>query len=123
VGAAAIVTPTRSGATARHVSRLRPKIPILALSKVPATLGHLLLSWGVVTATEQPKADLAAVVAMAARTLVDMGMARPGDPFVLTAGFPAGTADSNLLTVQHVPAPAPRVRARTPRRAARGSQR
>ena len=46
VEASAIVTPTESGSTARWVSRLRPRQPILALSRHLSTVRRLNLCWG-----------------------------------------------------------------------------
>jgi pyruvate kinase len=44
---AAIVCPTRSGATARRVAAFRPSIPIVALATEPDVAGALTLVWGV----------------------------------------------------------------------------
>jgi len=48
IGAAAIITPTWSGSTARRVSRFRPKQPILAPTPNETALDFLSLCWGVV---------------------------------------------------------------------------
>src|SRR5215813_12015052 len=48
IGAAAIITPTWSGSTARRVSRFRPKQPILAPTPNQTALDFLSLCWGVV---------------------------------------------------------------------------
>jgi pyruvate kinase len=45
--AAAIVSYTRSGGTARRISRFRPEAPTLALTPNPRTYNQLALSWGV----------------------------------------------------------------------------
>ncbi len=47
VDAVAIVTPTESGSTTRWVSKLRPRQPILALSRHLSTIRRLNLCWGV----------------------------------------------------------------------------
>jgi len=47
VGAAAIITPTETGFTARNVSRFKPKCPILATTRDPVVLQLLHLVWGV----------------------------------------------------------------------------
>jgi pyruvate kinase len=102
VGAVAIVTPTRSGATARNVARLRPRIPVLALSHDATTVAKLLITWGV-TPTWVPHRDrLESIIEEAGRQLRIHRLGRPGDAFLLTAGYPSGTGDSNLLTVQRV---------------------
>ncbi|TMI35956.1 pyruvate kinase, partial [Candidatus Bathyarchaeota archaeon] len=47
ISAAAIVTPTRTGKTARRVSKYRPPLPIVALTSHADVEKQLLLSWGV----------------------------------------------------------------------------
>ncbi|MCL4499852.1 MAG: pyruvate kinase, partial [Chloroflexi bacterium] len=48
LGAAAIVTSTESGATARQVSKHHPRAPIIAAASDPMVLRQTRLSWGVV---------------------------------------------------------------------------
>jgi pyruvate kinase len=45
--AAAIVAPTRTGLSALRLAAFRPKRPILAYSRVPATTRRLQMAWGV----------------------------------------------------------------------------
>jgi pyruvate kinase len=47
ISAAAIVAPTRTGESARRLAAFRPRRPILAYSRVPATTRQLRLAWGV----------------------------------------------------------------------------
>jgi pyruvate kinase len=47
IDAAAIVAPTRTGESARRLAAFRPRRPILAYSRVPATTRQLRLAWGV----------------------------------------------------------------------------
>lgn len=47
VGAKAMFVMTRSGFTARAVSRHRPSLPIIAVTPEPATQKQLVLTWGV----------------------------------------------------------------------------
>ena len=47
IGAAAIVAPTRTGVSALRLAAFRPKQPILAYSRVPATTRRLHMAWGV----------------------------------------------------------------------------
>ena len=42
-----IITPTESGYSARKVSRFKPNVPILAMTRDMTTLRQLNLSWGV----------------------------------------------------------------------------
>ncbi|MCU0639872.1 MAG: pyruvate kinase [Candidatus Krumholzibacteria bacterium] len=47
VGASAIAVLTHSGRTARHISRRRPGVPLLALTDHPAVVRRMSLVWGV----------------------------------------------------------------------------
>lgn len=95
---AAILCPTRSGATARRVASFRPSMPILALDHSAEVLRPLTLVWGVVP-FEVPflaEEDVAArgierALAAARRS----GLAEPGDRLTLVAGAtpPAGSTD------------------------------
>ncbi len=48
IDASAILITTKSGYSARQVSRFRPELPIFAATPSPRTLRQLLLSWGTV---------------------------------------------------------------------------
>lgn len=48
IDAVAILVTTKSGYSARQVSRFRPELPIFAATASPRTMRQLLLSWGVV---------------------------------------------------------------------------
>jgi pyruvate kinase len=45
--AAAIVAPSRTGVSAQRLAAFRPRRPILAYSRVPATTRRLALGWGI----------------------------------------------------------------------------
>ncbi|MBI3997518.1 MAG: pyruvate kinase, partial [Armatimonadetes bacterium] len=103
VGAAAIVASTDSGSTARRVSRYRPRRPIVAVTHTPATRRQLTLVWGVRPALVEPVADLDSLVDRGVRAAKDLGVARPGDLVVVTAGFPLGRpGTTNFLKVVRV---------------------
>jgi pyruvate kinase len=89
IGAAAIVAATESGFTAAAVSRFRPACPIVGLTPSSATAHRLCLLWGVAPILEEPYHDLDDMAAKAARAARTLGVARPGDRLVCTAGFPA----------------------------------
>ena len=86
--AAAIVACTRSGATARAISRFRPSMPIVAATPSERTARQLALSWGVdalvvgeVTSTDE-------IVWFAVQAAVRAGYARSGQVLVVLAGSP-----------------------------------
>jgi pyruvate kinase len=103
IGAAAIVAATDSGSTARRVSRLRPRRPIVAVTHTPLTWRQLALTWGVRPVLVEPLVDIDALVARGVRAAVDLGVARSGDQVVVTAGMPTGRpGTTNFLKVVRV---------------------
>lgn len=84
--AAAILTPTRSGATARQVSRWRPRVPIVATTPSAEVRAQLCLEWGVVPLQVGEAADTDGTVALAVRAARDAGLLRTGDLAVVTCG-------------------------------------
>jgi pyruvate kinase len=100
IGAAAIVAATESGSTARRVSRLRPRRPIVAVTHTPGTWRHLALVWGVRPVLVEQARDIDALIARGVRAAVDLGVARSGDHVVVTAGVPIGqSGTTNMLKV------------------------
>ncbi|MEJ5347998.1 MAG: pyruvate kinase [Desulfosoma sp.] len=98
--AAAIIASTASGETARLVSRLRPKSPIVGFTHAPATVRQLSLSWGVYPVLVPRCEETDTLFAIARRWTLDQKVARPGDVIVLTAGVPVGrSGTTNMVKV------------------------
>jgi len=106
LNAACIVAFTQSGSTARRIARYRPSVPVLALTPDPRVLRRLLLYWGVRPETVTGAPDrLGDVFTFAAARARDLGLARPGDNIIISAGIPIGEAGTtNLLKVEQVTA-------------------
>jgi pyruvate kinase len=103
LGAAAIVTFTYSGRTARMVSSFRPAVKQIACTSNPKTYNQLALSWGVlpVMAEEQEHTD--GLFEQAVEKALETGFVKHGDAVVITAGIPVGMSGStNILKVQVV---------------------
>lgn len=97
LGVAAILCPTRSGATPRRVATSRPSMPVVALSSDRRSLGPLALVWGVVTLRlpKTPEAydqseDIARVTTAARRA----GVISEGDLVTVVAGSAGPRAGS-----------------------------
>jgi pyruvate kinase len=88
VGVAAILCPTRTGATPRRVSAFRPRVPVVAVAHDPAVRAGLALTWGVGCCTaaerdlENDPIDAATTAARAA------GFVEPGRLVAVVAGAP-----------------------------------
>ncbi len=99
-GAAAIVTLTSSGGTARLIAKHRPATPILALTDNPDTLRQLSLTWGVTARNIPPLTTDADVFDRMTPAVIEAGFARRGDVVVFTAGMPLNRrAPTNILKV------------------------
>jgi len=101
VGARVIVTPTESGSTARWVSKLRPRQPILALSRHMSTVRELNLCWGVTPALVPDWKDTDEMLERSKRIPKELGMASTGEKIVIIAGVPISTpGTTNLVKVE-----------------------
>ncbi|HWP35028.1 MAG TPA: pyruvate kinase [Thermodesulfobacteriota bacterium] len=99
IKAAAILTPTSSGQTARLVARHRPAQPIIALTPDPATYRRLSLSWGVTPLLVGDLLSTDDMIEKAKEAVLRAGILAPGDPLVITAGHPIGVpGGTNLIT-------------------------
>jgi pyruvate kinase len=103
VGAAAIITPTTSGYTARMVARYRPQAPIIAVTPDPRTRHQLALYWGVCPLQSRRTESTDEMTSDAVRAAVEHQWVKPGQIVVITggtAGSPPGT--TNMITVRSV---------------------
>ncbi|HJZ57023.1 MAG TPA: pyruvate kinase [Gemmataceae bacterium] len=88
VGAAAIVTPTLSGRTAKLVVRHRPWARVVAVSPSEAVLRGLALVWGVIP-VHMSQADAGCDrLATAVKDAFAAGTLKPGERAVVLAGHP-----------------------------------
>ena len=103
--AAAILTVTRSGYTAQHLSKFRPVEPIVAATPSDKTYNQLALCWGVypIRAIYQP--DTNVLVTHAVDCAKRFGYVKTGDRVVVTAGGTGESGTTDVLKVQVVPAP------------------
>ena len=100
LSAAAIVTPTVSGSTARAISRFRPPSPVVAVTPSPFTQRELMLFWGVYPLLSQRSATTDAITADAVEAAQIAGYVKEGDVLVVTGGSSGGgTGTTNLIKV------------------------
>lgn len=86
--AKAIVATTKSGFTAFHLSKHRPKAPIFMFTSDKNLLTTLNLAWGVKVIYYKRMDDVDETIAHFESELVKMGYLRPGDLYVCAAGIP-----------------------------------
>jgi pyruvate kinase len=103
VGASYVVAFTQSGDTARRVSRLRSRIPVLAFTPEEKVRAQLALSWGIEAFTTAPVSGTDDMVAQVDDELARSGRVREGDLVVIVAGSPPGVpGTTNALWVHRI---------------------
>jgi pyruvate kinase len=103
LGAKYLVTFTTSGDSAKRLSRIRSKLPMLAFTPNASTRSQLALTWGIET-FEVPMAKHTDQMARQVDvSLLESGRCVEGDMVVIVAGSPPGIPGStNALRVHHV---------------------
>lgn len=105
LNATAILTVTRSGYTAQHLSKFRPAEPIVAATPHDKTYNQLALCWGVYPIRARYQADTNVLVTHAIDCAKRFGYVNVGDRVVVTAGGTGETGTTDVLKVQVVPNP------------------
>ncbi|HAN87494.1 MAG TPA: pyruvate kinase, partial [Firmicutes bacterium] len=101
--AAAIITSTKSGWTARMIAKHRPKTPIVAVATDEQTARILNLVWGVYPVQGHDITTTDEMITTAVEKAQEAGFVRKGDTVVITAGVPVGmSGTTNLIKVHEV---------------------
>ncbi len=101
--ATAIIAVTKSGTTARRVSKFRPSQPIIASTPDTKTFHQLSLSWGVSPVSALAQEDTEHLFQHAIDCAKQIDLVQKGDKVVITAGVPLNFAGTtNLIKVQFV---------------------
>jgi pyruvate kinase len=99
----ALVAFTKSGDTARRLSRYRAGQPILAFTTEAATRNQLTLTWGVETFVVPYANHTDEMVELCDAEVTRLNRYEPGDTLIITAGSPPGMAGTtNMVRVHHL---------------------
>ncbi|MDK2802838.1 MAG: pyruvate kinase [Oscillospiraceae bacterium] len=100
--AKSIITVTKSGKTARMISKYRPLAPIISCSSIATVCRQLNLSWGVTPVIVDEKDNTDTLFDHSVRRAVDEGLVASGDLVVITAGVPLGVPGTTNLLKVHI---------------------
>lgn len=105
LNAACIISITKSGYTARAISKFKPTCPIVGCTNNERVLRQLNLVWGcipvLISAKDTDSTD--DTFAEAVTKTESLGIVHQGDAIVLSAGVPVGIQGaSNIMRVQYV---------------------
>ncbi len=103
IGAKAVITVTKSGSTARNLSKFRPSCMIIGCTPNETVLRQMSLSWGVAPVMMDEKENTDELFESAINAAVEHGLLESGDVAVITAGIPLGIAgNTNMLKVAEI---------------------
>ncbi|MEC0766122.1 pyruvate kinase [Bacillus atrophaeus] len=102
LSAAAIVTPTESGHTARMISKYRPQAPIVAVTVNESISRKLALVFGVFPESGQNATSTDQMLDDAVQKSLNSGIVKHGDLIVITAGSVGESGTTNLMKVYTV---------------------
>jgi pyruvate kinase len=102
LGAKSILTVTKSGRSARMVSRFRPDCMIIAGSTNVKVCRQLNMSWGVTPVLLQEKEDVLELFDYAVDVAEEKGFVQKGNIVVITSGVPIGRSGTTNMIKVHI---------------------
>lgn len=102
LNAAAIITVTKLGGTARMVSKYRPLCPIIGGSPNEYVCRQLNLSWGVIPVKLENQERTDDLFEHAVDVAMKKGLLKQGDLTVITAGLPLGVQGTTNMIKVHI---------------------
>ncbi len=101
VGARWIVVFTRSGFTARLISKFRPKTPIIAFSPEHKVVRQMAIYWGVTPIPVEHFVNTDDLIQGVDSTLARLGYAKKGDRVIIVASHPPSVSGKTNLMKMH----------------------
>jgi pyruvate kinase len=103
LNAKAIIVVSKSGNTARKVSRFRPMCPIIGVTTSKKAFHQLAMNWGVTPIMAHEKQNSDELFAHAIERAKETGLVKSGDLVVIAAGVPVGVSgNTNTLRIEIV---------------------
>ncbi|GAB6094505.1 pyruvate kinase [Desulfatiferula olefinivorans] len=103
LNASAIVASTKSGFTAKQISRFRPQAKLVALSPDPRSLRRLSLYWGCESGLVTVPKSTDEMIEKVAESALETGKVKKGDLIVITGGHPVWVeGTTNMMKVKRL---------------------
>ncbi|MGN0600300.1 MAG: pyruvate kinase [Oscillospiraceae bacterium] len=103
LGAKAVITVTKSGSTAKNISKYRPICMIIGCTPDETVLRQMSLSWGVVPVKMDEKNSTDELFCAAIEAAKEHRLVKENDVVVITAGIPLGVAGkTNMLKIDTI---------------------
>lgn len=103
LGAAAVITSTQTGATAKRISQCRPECPIIAVTSDEVVARQLAFSWGVYPIVADKMASTDEMLEKSVEIAKSYNYVKNGDTVVVAAGVPVDKVGAtNLLKISVV---------------------
>lgn len=102
IGASAIITASKSGETARLLSRFRPDAPIIACVLDETTCRQMNVYRGVTPLLMDYAHSTDELISMSVKAAEDAGLIHSGDRVVVTAGVPVGVSGTTNMIKVHL---------------------
>ncbi len=101
--AKAIIAVSRSGYTARKISRFRPSAPIIAATTSIKAYNQLAMNWGVIPTLSKMQDNSDDLFKHVMNCAVNTGVVGEGDLVVIAAGVPVGVSgNTNTMRIEYV---------------------
>jgi pyruvate kinase len=100
--AVAIITVSKTGRTAKMISKFRPNCPIIGGTIDDKVLNQLNLSWGVIPMKVEEKFSTDELFKHVVKVACEHGYVSKGDIVVVTAGIPLGKSGTTNLIKVHI---------------------
>ena len=102
IQASALITVSKSGETARLLSRCRPSTPIIACVLDEKVQRQLNIHWGITPLVMPYAHSTDELISMSVDCAVKAGLVRPGNMAVVTAGVPVGVSGPTDMIEVHL---------------------
>ena len=102
LNAAALLALTKTGTTAKLISKFRPSMPIIGCAMTDEVMRQLNLSWNVFPVRVEEKMEMDELFAHAVEKAVEAGYLHRGELVIIVAGIPLGFAGTTNIIKVHI---------------------